>query len=181
MGDDERRRFVTEWGAKVGARCPWTTCVIHLSSYECGMDQPTYTPTQKIVEWLRSALDQAPTPDCANRVFMTPVLEERTWIGDIASLVPEGGTVSLRSDGRVRVDYPVGEKLAESFRAASGAKRASPAANRPSAPISVNAPASNRSASQAGVPRSSGKSLQRTRFSMRDLRRPSSRSAAVFQ
>lgn len=38
------------WGAKVGARCPWTTCVIHLSSYECGMDQPTYTPTQKIVE-----------------------------------------------------------------------------------------------------------------------------------
>jgi len=24
--------------------------VIHLSSYECGMDQPTYTPTQKIVE-----------------------------------------------------------------------------------------------------------------------------------
>ena len=38
------------WGAKVGTRCPWTTCVIHLSSYECGMDQPTYTPTQKIVE-----------------------------------------------------------------------------------------------------------------------------------
>jgi predicted nucleotide-binding protein (sugar kinase/HSP70/actin superfamily) len=24
--------------------------VIRLSSYECGMDQPTYTPTQKIVE-----------------------------------------------------------------------------------------------------------------------------------
>jgi predicted nucleotide-binding protein (sugar kinase/HSP70/actin superfamily) len=38
------------WGAKVGARCPWITCVIHLSSYECGMDQPTYTPVQKIVE-----------------------------------------------------------------------------------------------------------------------------------
>lgn len=38
------------WGAKVATRCPWTTCVIHLSSYECGMDQPTYTPTQKIVE-----------------------------------------------------------------------------------------------------------------------------------
>ena len=38
------------WGAKVGTRCPWTTCVIHLSSYECGMDQPSYTPTQKIVE-----------------------------------------------------------------------------------------------------------------------------------
>jgi predicted nucleotide-binding protein (sugar kinase/HSP70/actin superfamily) len=38
------------WGAKVGARCPWTTCVIHFSSYECGMDQPTYTPVQKIVE-----------------------------------------------------------------------------------------------------------------------------------
>lgn len=38
------------WGAKVAARCPWTTCVIHFSSYECGMDQPTYTPTQKIVE-----------------------------------------------------------------------------------------------------------------------------------
>jgi len=38
------------WGAKAGTRCPWTTCVLHLSSYECGMDQPTYTPVQKIVE-----------------------------------------------------------------------------------------------------------------------------------
>ncbi len=38
------------WGAKVAARCPWITCVIRLSSYECGMDQPTFTPTQKIVE-----------------------------------------------------------------------------------------------------------------------------------
>ncbi|MCS6926137.1 MAG: acyl-CoA dehydratase activase-related protein [Candidatus Binatia bacterium] len=38
------------WGAKVATRCPWITCVVHLSSYECGMDQPTYTPVQKIVE-----------------------------------------------------------------------------------------------------------------------------------
>ncbi|HXY51877.1 MAG TPA: acyl-CoA dehydratase activase-related protein [Terriglobales bacterium] len=38
------------WGAKVAARCPWITCVVRLSSYECGMDQPTYTPTQKIIE-----------------------------------------------------------------------------------------------------------------------------------
>jgi len=38
------------WGAKAAARCPWITCVIRFSSYECGMDQPTYTPTQKIVE-----------------------------------------------------------------------------------------------------------------------------------
>ncbi len=38
------------WGAKVAARTPWITCVLRLSSYECGMDQPTYTPTQKIVE-----------------------------------------------------------------------------------------------------------------------------------
>jgi predicted nucleotide-binding protein (sugar kinase/HSP70/actin superfamily) len=38
------------WGAKFAARCPWITCVVRLSSYECGMDQPTYTPTQKIVE-----------------------------------------------------------------------------------------------------------------------------------
>lgn len=38
------------WGAKIAARCPWITCVIRLSSYECGMDQPTYTPAQKIVE-----------------------------------------------------------------------------------------------------------------------------------
>jgi predicted nucleotide-binding protein (sugar kinase/HSP70/actin superfamily) len=28
--------------------------VIRLSSYECGMDQPTYTPTQKIVEATRT-------------------------------------------------------------------------------------------------------------------------------
>jgi predicted nucleotide-binding protein (sugar kinase/HSP70/actin superfamily) len=38
------------WGAKVGARLPWVSCVIRLASYECGMDQPTYTPVQKIVE-----------------------------------------------------------------------------------------------------------------------------------
>jgi predicted nucleotide-binding protein (sugar kinase/HSP70/actin superfamily) len=38
------------WGAKFAARCPWIACVIRLSSYECGMDQPTYTPAQKIVE-----------------------------------------------------------------------------------------------------------------------------------
>ncbi len=38
------------WGAKFAARCPWISCVLRLSSYECGMDQPTYTPTQKIVE-----------------------------------------------------------------------------------------------------------------------------------
>jgi len=38
------------WGAKVATRCPWITCVVRLSSYECGMDQPTYTPTQKIIE-----------------------------------------------------------------------------------------------------------------------------------
>jgi predicted nucleotide-binding protein (sugar kinase/HSP70/actin superfamily) len=38
------------WGAKFATRCPWITCVVRLSSYECGMDQPTYTPSQKIVE-----------------------------------------------------------------------------------------------------------------------------------
>ena len=38
------------WGAKVAARMPWITCVVRLSSYECGMDQPTYTPVQQIVE-----------------------------------------------------------------------------------------------------------------------------------
>jgi predicted nucleotide-binding protein (sugar kinase/HSP70/actin superfamily) len=42
------------WGAKFATRCPWITCVIRLSSYECGMDQPTYTPTQKIVEASRT-------------------------------------------------------------------------------------------------------------------------------
>ncbi|HEX4642674.1 MAG TPA: acyl-CoA dehydratase activase-related protein, partial [Candidatus Acidoferrales bacterium] len=38
------------WGAKFAARFPWITCVLRLSSYECGMDQPTYTPVQKTVE-----------------------------------------------------------------------------------------------------------------------------------
>ncbi|MBX3723680.1 MAG: hypothetical protein KF713_17675 [Turneriella sp.] len=38
------------WGANVAAHVPNITCVIRLSSYECGMDQPTYTPTQKTVE-----------------------------------------------------------------------------------------------------------------------------------
>ncbi|MGF1613524.1 MAG: acyl-CoA dehydratase activase-related protein [Gammaproteobacteria bacterium] len=38
------------WGAKFAARMPWIACAIRLSSYECGMDQPTYTPVQQIVE-----------------------------------------------------------------------------------------------------------------------------------
>jgi len=38
------------WGAKVAARVPWVAGVIRLASYECGMDQPTYTPVQQIVE-----------------------------------------------------------------------------------------------------------------------------------
>jgi predicted nucleotide-binding protein (sugar kinase/HSP70/actin superfamily) len=38
------------WSAKVGARIPWIACVVRLASYECGMDQPTYTPVQQIVE-----------------------------------------------------------------------------------------------------------------------------------
>lgn len=38
------------WAAKFAARMPWIVCAVRLSSYECGMDQPTYTPTQRIVE-----------------------------------------------------------------------------------------------------------------------------------
>ncbi len=38
------------WGAKVAARVPWITCAIRLTSYECGMDQPTFSPVQQIVE-----------------------------------------------------------------------------------------------------------------------------------
>jgi predicted nucleotide-binding protein (sugar kinase/HSP70/actin superfamily) len=38
------------WGAKVAARIPWITCAVRLTSYECGMDQPTFTPVQEIVE-----------------------------------------------------------------------------------------------------------------------------------
>jgi predicted nucleotide-binding protein (sugar kinase/HSP70/actin superfamily) len=38
------------WGAKVAARLPWISCVIRMTSYECGMDQPTFTPVQQIVE-----------------------------------------------------------------------------------------------------------------------------------
>jgi predicted nucleotide-binding protein (sugar kinase/HSP70/actin superfamily) len=35
---------------KFAARMPWIACVVRLSSYECGMDQPTYSPVQRIVE-----------------------------------------------------------------------------------------------------------------------------------
>lgn len=38
------------WGAKFASRMPWISCVIRLSSYECGMDQPTYSPVQSLVE-----------------------------------------------------------------------------------------------------------------------------------
>lgn len=38
------------WAAKVATRLPWIACVVRLSSYECGMDQPSYFPVQQIVE-----------------------------------------------------------------------------------------------------------------------------------
>jgi predicted nucleotide-binding protein (sugar kinase/HSP70/actin superfamily) len=38
------------WGAKAAIRMPWVAGVIRFSSYECGMDQPTYTPVQQIIE-----------------------------------------------------------------------------------------------------------------------------------
>lgn len=38
------------WGAKFASRFPWISGVIRLSNYECGMDQPTFTPVQRIVE-----------------------------------------------------------------------------------------------------------------------------------
>lgn len=38
------------WAAKFAARYPWISCVIRLTSYECGMDQPTYTPVKEILE-----------------------------------------------------------------------------------------------------------------------------------
>jgi len=38
------------WAGKFAARMPWVACVVRLSSYECGMDQPTYSPVQQIVE-----------------------------------------------------------------------------------------------------------------------------------
>jgi len=38
------------WGAKFAARMPWISCAIRLTSYECGMDQPTFTPVQNIIE-----------------------------------------------------------------------------------------------------------------------------------
>jgi predicted nucleotide-binding protein (sugar kinase/HSP70/actin superfamily) len=38
------------WAAKFAARMPWIACVVRLSSYECGMDQPTYSPVQQLVE-----------------------------------------------------------------------------------------------------------------------------------
>lgn len=38
------------WSAKFAARMPWIACVLRLSSYECGMDQPTYSPLQQVVE-----------------------------------------------------------------------------------------------------------------------------------
>jgi len=40
------------WAARYGSLMPWIACAIRLSSYECGMDQPTFTPVQKTVEAL---------------------------------------------------------------------------------------------------------------------------------
>src|SRR5436190_4996548 len=46
------------WGAKAAARIPWIACVIRLASYECGMDQPTYTPVHQIADRSRRRNDR---------------------------------------------------------------------------------------------------------------------------
>jgi len=38
------------WASKFAARMPSIACVVRLASYECGMDQPTYSTVQQIVE-----------------------------------------------------------------------------------------------------------------------------------
>ncbi|MCK5361693.1 MAG: hypothetical protein KAR22_01920, partial [Gammaproteobacteria bacterium] len=38
------------WGAKLAARMPWVAGVIRLSSHGCGLDQPTWSSVQSIVE-----------------------------------------------------------------------------------------------------------------------------------
>jgi len=38
------------WAARYGSRMPWIACTMRFASYECGMDQPTYTPVQAITE-----------------------------------------------------------------------------------------------------------------------------------
>jgi predicted nucleotide-binding protein (sugar kinase/HSP70/actin superfamily) len=38
------------WAARYGARMPWIACTIRFASYECGMDQPTFTPVKEIIE-----------------------------------------------------------------------------------------------------------------------------------
>ena len=48
------------WGAKVAARIPWVTCVIRLTSYECGMDQPTFTAGAADRRALRDAVFLVP-------------------------------------------------------------------------------------------------------------------------
>ena len=40
-------------------------------------------------------LAEAPVADCSTKVYLSRVLEERTWIGDVAPVVAGGGTVSL--------------------------------------------------------------------------------------
>src|SRR5580704_979579 len=52
----EPRRFLRSFARRAAkarrqtARLPWVTCVMRFVSYECGMDQPTFTPVQRIVE-----------------------------------------------------------------------------------------------------------------------------------
>ena len=58
------------------------------------------------------ALDDAPTPDCATRIHLTRVLEERTWIGDIAPVVAGGGTVSLMVLPEYHPPVPLGTGMA---------------------------------------------------------------------
>ena len=71
--------------AKFAARMPWITCVVRLSSYECGMDQPTYTPVQQHRRAIRYAVLLVPGSrlDEACRFGEDPHRDNRPLPGEV--------------------------------------------------------------------------------------------------
>jgi predicted nucleotide-binding protein (sugar kinase/HSP70/actin superfamily) len=105
------------WGAKVAARCPWITCVIRLSSYECGMDQPTYTPTQKIVEatgtlFFKFGDLDATKPTGSIRIRVETIVHylakySQDMIRKKLALLPPGGPFAGIPSGELPAAHPV--------------------------------------------------------------------------
>ncbi|MFQ5623531.1 MAG: acyl-CoA dehydratase activase-related protein [Paracoccaceae bacterium] len=92
------------WAARYGSRVPWIACAIRFSSYECGMDQPTYTPVQAITEASGTLFFAFQDLDATKPAGSVRIRTETIayYLGRRANSIIEGKIAALAGAGRPR-------------------------------------------------------------------------------